>query len=258
MPSVRPGGRTLHFFKDFFNNYLHKIVTQRPVVLLYDGHTSHYPSTVIAASMVENVSLFVLPPNTSHFLQPLDRTIFSPFKRALRKSFIQFHHDNPTRVLTKEELPGMISQAFVESMTKRTIISGFLATGICPFDPQEGLRKQDVPAVTPRKPASHIPSENDNRNNRTVSLLLDGKVNAIEELMKEASEKTKKRETFIPPSGALISTEAYLLKKRNQEADAARRNDSKKAGYIPPFTSKSLGGKINILLLFIIPFLSPC
>ena len=48
-----------------------------------DGHPSHYPCNVLDAARENGVACFVLPPNQTAALQPLDRVVFSPFKRAL-------------------------------------------------------------------------------------------------------------------------------------------------------------------------------
>ena len=51
----------------------------RPVILLLDGHSSHYSPDVIRLAAEEKVVLFTLPHNTTHVSQPLDRGCFSPF-----------------------------------------------------------------------------------------------------------------------------------------------------------------------------------
>lgn len=64
-PSTRPADPTLHR------------------LLIMDGHGSHITANVIAFCMEHAIDLLILPPHTSHMLQPLDISIFSPLKRAL-------------------------------------------------------------------------------------------------------------------------------------------------------------------------------
>ena len=47
---------------------------------LLDGHSTHYcPSTIRAAAKFQ-VILFILPPNTTHVSQPLDKGVYGPLK----------------------------------------------------------------------------------------------------------------------------------------------------------------------------------
>ena len=52
--------------------FIKQIPPQRPVMLLYDGHSSHYTPNAIAEAVKEGVIIFCLPPNTTHVAQPLD------------------------------------------------------------------------------------------------------------------------------------------------------------------------------------------
>ena len=45
----------------------------RPLLLLMDGHSSHYSPSTIKTAAKEKVILFTLPPNTTHLTQPLDK-----------------------------------------------------------------------------------------------------------------------------------------------------------------------------------------
>ena len=48
-----------------------------------DGHSSHVTANMIAFCMGHVIYLLILPPHCSHFLQPLDISIFGPLKRTL-------------------------------------------------------------------------------------------------------------------------------------------------------------------------------
>ena len=66
----------------FINHFLLHIPPQRPVLLLLDGHSSHYQPQLISKAAENHIILFCLSPHTTHLCQPLDRTCFSPLKRA--------------------------------------------------------------------------------------------------------------------------------------------------------------------------------
>ena len=67
------------WFKEFFLRFSPSV---RPLLLLLDGHSSHFCPETIRLAASERVILFILPPNTTHLLQPLDKGGFGPLKDA--------------------------------------------------------------------------------------------------------------------------------------------------------------------------------
>lgn len=57
-----------------------KPTEQNPVVVIMDNHSSHINIPVIQYCKENFISVSSYPPHTSHKLQPLDRTVFGPFK----------------------------------------------------------------------------------------------------------------------------------------------------------------------------------
>ena len=193
--SSQSGWSNSNLFHDFFsNNFLHHVTT-RPCVLLYDGHSTHVTCDVIEAARQEGVHLFVLPPHTSHCLQPLDVSVFSPFKKNLSSECHKFLHANPSRVLVKEDLPNIIGTAFTTSMTVSTIMSGFRKTGIFPYDSSSPL--VSPPQITKEKPVVKV-TRKERKDNRVVKILFQEKSEEFNKL-KENVEPKKKRATFVPP-----------------------------------------------------------
>ena len=133
--SSTTGWSNSHLFLDFFNNHFLKVITTRPLFVLYDGHSSHVGLDLIETARADNVHLFVLPPHSSHILQPLDVSVFGPFKKTLSALFQNFIHKNPSLSIVLEDLPFFISKAFQSAMTVPVIMAGFRKTGIFPFCP---------------------------------------------------------------------------------------------------------------------------
>lgn len=48
----------------FFNHFLHYAPSSRPLLLILDGHSSHYCPQVIRAAYENEIIIFTLPPNT--------------------------------------------------------------------------------------------------------------------------------------------------------------------------------------------------
>ena len=72
-------------FGHWFNHFLKYVPPIRPLLLLLDGHSSHYCPSMIRQAAEHKVVLFALPPNTTHLTQPLDKGIFGPLKTEWRK-----------------------------------------------------------------------------------------------------------------------------------------------------------------------------
>ena len=54
-------------------------------LLIVDGHNSHVTLEVVKKSMEAGLDLVILPSHTSHHLQPLDVSVFAPFKRGFKQ-----------------------------------------------------------------------------------------------------------------------------------------------------------------------------
>ncbi|KAK3789529.1 hypothetical protein RRG08_004599 [Elysia crispata] len=54
----------------------------RPQLLILDSHHSHEVLEMLELAEKERIHILVLPPQTTHMLQPLDRVVFKPMKTA--------------------------------------------------------------------------------------------------------------------------------------------------------------------------------
>ena len=150
----------------FTRHFLHFIPPVRPVLLIMDGHSSHYCPDTIRLAAEEQVIVFALPPNTTHLTQPLDKGVFGPLKVSWRKVCHSYLVNNPGKVITRYDFSTLFSEAWFQSMRPENAIAGFKVTGICPFDrnavkipgsvdQHEGLAKKHdlafIPLYTPSK-----------------------------------------------------------------------------------------------------------
>ena len=115
------------WFKEHFLPYAPSAC---PLLLLIDGHISHFCPEMIQVAAKEGVILFTLPPNTTHLCQPLEKGPFAPLKIEWRKAVHQFISSYEGQVVTLYEFNTVFAQAWYNSMTAGNIISGFRCTGI--------------------------------------------------------------------------------------------------------------------------------
>ena len=95
----------------FTHHFLPNVPPLRPLLLIMDGHSTHYQPSVVRLAAAEKVILFCLPPNTTHLTQPLDKGCFSPLKTAWRQQYQQFLSDNASKVITRYEFSCLFSKA---------------------------------------------------------------------------------------------------------------------------------------------------
>ena len=68
-------------FEEWFkHHFLVHAPPAQPLLLLVDGHVSHYYLNVLRMAAEEEIIIFCLPPHTTHLLQPLDNGLFASLK----------------------------------------------------------------------------------------------------------------------------------------------------------------------------------
>ncbi|XP_052276674.1 uncharacterized protein LOC127875923 [Dreissena polymorpha] len=154
----------------------------QPILLIYDGHASHVSIDIVNWAREHNVILFVLPPHSSHALQPLDITCFGPFKSIFHNECHLYMAKQRGRVITKYDIADLSGKAYLKSMTPATIQSGFRKAGISPFDPTKVPAEMIVPSKSFPKIIPELPI-------RTMKELLDEKL--METAPKAKLEKPK-------------------------------------------------------------------
>jgi hypothetical protein len=122
-----------------------------------DGHGSHITANVIAHCIEHAIDLLILPPYTSHVLQPLDVSVFSPLKRALASETATALRLDSGRI-PRIEWTSMYIRARERALRSSNIVSGWKATGLWPLSPiavlqklltQPALQPSEVDNVTP-------------------------------------------------------------------------------------------------------------
>jgi cell division septum initiation protein DivIVA len=129
------------WFKRIFEPWSRKTQKGEYRMVLFDGHSSHISSEVINFCVKHKIVLLCLPPHTTHFLQPLDVSLFAPlsthYKRILR-NLTEFQYAN--YAIDKIDFLKVISSAIELAFTPKNISSGWSRCGLNPFNPEEIIR----------------------------------------------------------------------------------------------------------------------
>ena len=118
----------------FHKHFLNQCTSARPILLLLDGHSSHYCPDTIKLAAQQQVIMFALPPNTTHLTQPLDKGCFGPLKKAWKVVCHDFLTANPGQVVTCYNFSALLRKAWEASMVIPNVLAGFRVTGIFPVD----------------------------------------------------------------------------------------------------------------------------
>jgi 4-hydroxybenzoate polyprenyltransferase len=103
-----------------------------PRLLILDGHGSHTTTEFMYLCFLHNIYLLFLPPHSSHVLQPLDLSIFSPLKRWFKKEMGFLSYITDSTPIGKENFLQCYRKARIQTLTSKNIISGWQATGLWP------------------------------------------------------------------------------------------------------------------------------
>ena len=119
------------FSQWFHYHFLKYAPSSRPIILLLDGHSSHYNPCVIREAARAGVILFCLPPNTTHVAQPLDVAPFHSLKVYWNHVCDEYMSG---KTITIYDFSWLFGAAWYQAMTTpATIISGFRAAGVYPL-----------------------------------------------------------------------------------------------------------------------------
>ena len=122
-------------FEGWFTElFLPCAVSARPLLLLLDGHSTHYQPDVVRFAQEHDVIMLCLPPHTSHEMQPLDCDVFGPLKCHWSNTCHDFYQNNPGKVVTKFNFNTLFSQAWLKAVSPINVISGFKTCGMHPYN----------------------------------------------------------------------------------------------------------------------------
>ena len=111
-------------------------------LLIVDGHSSHVNWRFIEICDAHRVILGVLPPHSTHRLQPLDLRIFSPLSTAYSNAIDTLMQSSGRfSRLTKRNFWVLFKEAWFRALSASNICSAFAAAGIHPLDPSIVLAK---------------------------------------------------------------------------------------------------------------------
>jgi len=105
-----------------------------PALILMDNHSSHVNLSVIQFARENFIIIVTFPPHCSHKLQPLDVTVYGPFKTRYRIAMNEWMLSNPGKTVTIYQVGQFVKDAYLAAFSPQNITQGFLKTGIYPLN----------------------------------------------------------------------------------------------------------------------------
>ena len=101
------------FFKEWFlKHFLCHAWSGHPLLLLMDGHSSHYTLEAVTMAKENGFILFTLVPHTTHEMQPLDTAVYAPLQTHWQDACHHYIQSHPAKVITKYQFSSLFSEAW--------------------------------------------------------------------------------------------------------------------------------------------------
>jgi hypothetical protein len=131
-----------------FDRHTKEKAKNRRRLLIVDGHSSHLNMNFINLCDQRRILLLVLPPHSTHRLQPLDVACFAPLARYYTNELNHLmggslgYNDMSKRLFWK-----IFSPAWNKAFSSQNIASAWTKTGLFPLNPAIVLTKIIAPTV---------------------------------------------------------------------------------------------------------------
>ena len=121
---------------DRFHEATHEIAGYQKRLLILDGHSSHVNMAFVTKAIDFNILIVVFPPHSTHRLQPLDVSVFSPLANYYSQGLDEMiTSSRGFSRMSKRLFWSIFWPAWQKAVRYETISSGFEKTGIYPFNP---------------------------------------------------------------------------------------------------------------------------
>lgn len=130
------GWSTEPIFQTFLDHLINhaKPTPESPILVIMDNHETHISIPIIDKAKDNGIVLLTLHPHTSHKMQPLDRSVFGPYKVFYNKAAENWMLANPGKPITIYDVAGIAGKAYLQAFNPTNIIKGFEVSGLWPVN----------------------------------------------------------------------------------------------------------------------------
>ena len=192
-------------------------------LLIVDGHGSHINIKFLDWCLEHHIMVAVYPPHSTHRLQPLDVSLFSPLAIYYSQELDAFlHRCQGLLTIGKRDFFGLFWPAYLKAFTQKNISGSWIKTGLCPLDASAVLKlSKKVPTLQEvTRPSSGDSSK---------SAISASDWRTIRALVKDVLNKQNdSKVTRLNNTVLTLTTKVSLLKSQNDGYRRALTNEKKK------------------------------
>jgi len=150
------GWITSQLFLKWLEQFAHHAIlsVNERVILLLDGHASQKTLEAVNFARSHGIIMISFPPHSTHRMQPLDRTFFGLFKSQFNKECDKWMTRHVGRRISPFEQAELFSLAYLAVANISKAQSGFLCTGLWPYDPDVYRDEEFAPSLITDEPLS--------------------------------------------------------------------------------------------------------
>lgn len=128
-------------FVEWFRHFLKHVHPSKddPILLILDNHETHMSIDFIDLASENGVVVVTIPPHTSHKLQPLDISVYGPFKRLYNREIDSWLVSHPGKTVSIYDIAEISGAAWSKASMPANLISGFSSAGVYPFQPDKWM-----------------------------------------------------------------------------------------------------------------------
>lgn len=154
----KSGWSNSEIFVKFLTHFIDIVKPEmgKEVLLVLDNHETHLSLNALNLAKKNGIIILTFPPHTSHKLQPLDRTVFSPFKKYYNKACKEWMLSNPGKPISIYDVAELVGKAYSQAFTPRNISSGFEVSGIWPLNSNIFKEDEFLPSEVTNRPEPSI------------------------------------------------------------------------------------------------------
>ena len=210
----------LEWLQKVFNRHTKEKSGQGRRLLIVDGHSSHVNISFLDWADQERIIILVLPPHSTHRLQPLDVAMFLPLSIYYSQELQTLMSKGLGLIrMSKRMFYSLFKLAWDKAFIKENIDSAFTKTGIWPFNVTLVIDVIRIHAITP--PIYELGELKTPKTSK-----------AIRKFQREFRlDPTNEKRDKLFKANEQLSTEVAILKSRAQGLeDVIKRKGEKKRG----------------------------
>lgn len=221
----------IEWLQKIFDPISRPLTIGRYRMLVLDGHSSHLTPKFDQYCAENDIIPVCMPPHSSHLLQPLDVGVFAVLKRLYGRA-VENRMRCGVNHIDKDDFLTIYLEIRDKAYSIQNIKSGFIATGIYPFDQEHVLSKLDIQLRTPTPPSTGHSSANWSPKTPNNIKNLIRQTNTIDRLIRHRltnpNSPTKRALDQLIKGCSLAMSSATILMQENHDLRAANNHQKQK------------------------------